>query len=90
MLRFSLCVLRETDTLIQMSVCVCVCNEGARLQRKPKMETATWQVHGQAHERLVQMRLALACVGQTAHPVSLSSVGDPHLSAIDDEVISIT
>merc|ERR1719370_2588916 len=45
-------------------------------------------VHGQADERLVPVGVSLSCICKKAHPVSLESIGDPHLLAIDDKIVS--
>lgn len=43
----------------------------------------TWQLHGQTDERFVPVGGAVIGVGQETHPVSLSTVGGPHLPPID-------
>lgn len=43
--------------------------------------------HWDTYERFVLVRVTLSCVGKETNPVSLDAIGDPHLAAIDDQVI---
>lgn len=49
----------------------------------------TWQVQGEADEGFVAVRGAIAGVGQETHPVSLGSVGGPHLPPVDHVLIPV-
>lgn len=49
----------------------------------------TWQVQGQADERLVPVRRPVTSVRQQTHPVGLHAVGGPHLPAVDDQLIAL-
>ena len=44
--------------------------------------------HGEADEGLVLVGLSLAGVGQETHPVCLGSICDPHLAAVNHQIIS--
>ncbi len=44
-------------------------------------------LHGQADEGLVLVGGAFSGVGKETHPVRLEASGNPHLAAIDDQVI---
>ena len=46
-------------------------------------------LHGDADEGFVLVWVTLPCVGKETHPVSLETIGDPHLATIDDQVIRV-
>lgn len=81
--------LYRTDTEIVQS---CAGNCGTCSTRRPcavvTAATLTWHVHGQTDERFVFVRGPVASVGKETHPVSLGTIGGPHLSPVNHIFIS--
>ena len=45
--------------------------------------------HRHADQRFVAMFGTVAGIGEQAHPIGLSAIGDPHLAAIDDVIVAV-
>src|SRR5208282_4112903 len=46
-------------------------------------------VIGTQNQRFVAMFGTVAGIGEQAHPIRLGAIGDPHLAAIDNEVVAV-